>query len=176
MNAIEKKQLKEIQSKCFCGKDLDFDTIIKHTKYNQNDEKEASERLRNYINNLCLVCTSQLREQDSMNDKKYSNIQSKFKTIKLKKNIRNDRANGIEYMEIEHLICEKCYLKYLKHKKVEIEDEEEEEEENEKEEEDKKVIDLESGKIFCQICCRNHELDPKVMNEGGCCSGGCITF
>ena len=78
-------------------------------------------------------------------------------------------------MEIEHIICENCYLKYLKNKKFE-DDEEEEEEENENEDDKRKAVDLETGKILCSICCRNHELDPKVMNEGGCCSGGCITF
>ena len=170
---LEKKQLKS--SKCICGNPLDLDTIIKHIKYNQNDEKEASERLKNYINTLCLICLSDLKQEDSMTDKKYSNLTSKYKTIKLKKNVRNERANGIEYMEIEHIICENCYLKYLKNKKFE-DDEEEEEEENENEDDKRKAVDLETGKILCSICCRNHELDPKVMNEGGCCSGGCITF
>ena len=168
LTPYEKKQLKS--NKFVCGHKLDLDTIIKHIKYNQNDEKDASERLRNQINSLCLVCLNYLRGQDSMYDKKYSNLTLKYKTIKLKKNIRNERSNGIEYMEIEHLICENCYFKYIKNQK--FEDEEEEDDENDK----KNVIDLETGKIFCSICCRNHELDPKVMNEGGCCSDGCITF
>ena len=176
LNPLEKKNIKENEYKCICDNQLDLDTILKHIKYNQNDEKEASERLKTYINTLCMICTCQLREQDSINEKKYINNKTKFKTIKLKKNIRNERANGIEYMEIEHLICEKCYLKHLKNQKFEAEEEEGEEEEDENEEGDKKVIDLETGKIFCGICCRSHELDPKFMNEGGCCSGGCITF
>jgi len=161
--------------KCICGNQLDLDTIAKHIKYNQEDEKEASDRLKQYINSLCLICLNNVKEQSNISDKKYSNLTTKFKTIKLKKNVRDERSNGIEYMEIEHLICEKCYYKYIKNKKFEDE-EEEEEEEDENEDDKRNPVDLESGKIFCSICCRNHELDPKVMNEGGCCSGGCITF
>ena len=51
-------------------------------------------------------------------------------------------------MEIEHLICENCYYKYIKNQKFEDEEEEEEEEdENVK----KNVVDLETGKIYCSI-------------------------
>ena len=168
---FEKKKITSVQ--CICHNQLDVDTLLKHIKYDQNDEKDASERLKNYINSLCLICTKNVREEDNMEERKYSNLTTKYKTIKLKKNIRNERANGIEYMEIEHLICLSCYLKYMKNQKIESEEEEEEEED---EEDKKKVIDLESGKISCSICCRKHDLDPKIMNEGGCCSGGCNTF
>ncbi len=56
----EKKQLKS--NTCLCGNKVDLDTIIKHIRYNQEDEKEASYRLKQYIITLCLICLHDLRE------------------------------------------------------------------------------------------------------------------
>ena len=193
LNAYEKKQLGS--HKCHsCNNDFDIKEALKLVKHNQEDEKDAAIRLKTFINTLCLVCNKELREEyDNSGGKKYKDVENgpKFKIIKLKKNIRNERANGIEYMEIEHLICEDCYNKYIK-LKINKDDNEDEEEEDEEDEDaqakiqknknkgnnngpNKKIVDLDNGTIYCGICCRNHDLDPKLLNEGGCCSG-CIIY
>ena len=164
-------ELKEFDSvKCLCGKQFDFEDAIKHVKSSQNDMKESSMRLKNYINTLCLLCTKQLRDEDKRSPNQFRSI-TKYKIIKLKKNMKNERSNNVDYMEIEHLICEPCYKKNFKGKSFDDIDEEE----NEEDEQDERVmkdkyVDLEKGKIKCEICCRTHDLDPKFSNEGECCS------
>ena len=132
--------------------------------------KESSMRVKNYINTLCLLCTKQLRDEDKRSPNQFRSI-TKYKIIKLKKNMKNERSNNVDYMEIEHLICEPCYKKNFKGKSFDDIDEEE----NEEGEQDERVmkdkyVDLEKGKIKCEICCRTHDLDPKFSNEGECCS------
>ena len=168
LNPIEKKELETM--KCLCGKQFDLEEALKHIKYNQNDVKDSSMRLKNYINTLCLLCNKQLRIEDNDAPNKFKNIY-KFKIIKLKKNMKNERANGIDYMEIEHIICENCYKKNFEGKPTFSlnEEEEEEDDDNEQDGNDKKV-DLEKGTIKCEICCRKHDLDPKFSNDGGCCT------
>ena len=172
LNPIEKRQLDD--KKCKCGKLLDIEEILKHIKHTSQDEKDSAQRLKKYINTLCLICNKELREEEDFNSKNYKNI-SKYKTIKLKKNtnVGNERAYNIDYMEIEHLMCEQCYAKNFKaNAKVEIE---ENEEEDENEYDKNKAVDLEKGTINCGICCRTHNLDSKLLNEGGCCTA-CYIF
>ena len=178
-NPYEKKLLKLNQ--CICGKSFDIDEAFKHIKYNEDDMKASAIRLKNYINTLCLVCTKQLREERENEPNKYESKDIKFRRIKLKKNMKNERANNLEYMEIEHLICERCYMKYFNNKPGRIElEEEEEEEENEDELESgrdkkEKIVDFEKRTINCKICCRNHDLDNKLFEQGGCCTD-CFIF
>ena len=170
---IEKKEFETI--KCLCGKIFDLEEALKHIKYTQNDMKEASIRLKSYINTLCLICTGELRIEDHEHPGNYKTIK-KYKIIKLKKNMKNERSNGIDYMEIEHLMCEDCYSKHLKGKSSPTLDDIEEEEEDDDHEQDKeKKVDLDKGTIKCEICCRKHDLDPKFSNDGGCCTA-CIVF
>ena len=76
-------------------------------------------------------------------------------------------------MEIEHLVCEYCHMKYFLGKSIKIEDEDGEEEDNENgnlKNNNIKMVDLEKGTIKCEICCVKHDLDPKFSNDGGCCT------
>ena len=150
-------------SKCpICKKHFDFEEALKHVKYNNEDMKDSSLRLKRYINTLCFICSRELRREDLTASKYISNDDAKYKKIKIKKNNINERANGIDYMEIEHIICEDCYIKYFKGAKIENFDEENENEQV-------KYVDLEKGTILCNICCREHNLDPKFLEDGGCC-------
>ena len=56
-----------------------------------------------------------------------------------------------------------------------VSDENEEEEENEENDKNGKAVDLDKGTIFCEICDKNHILDPKIIDEGGCCTD-CSVF
>ena len=75
----------------------------------------------------------------------------------------------VEYMEIDHLICEQCYMKYFQSKSGKIEFEEDDNNEDEHSNNDN-IVDNENRTINCGICCRKHDLDPKLFNEGGCCT------
>ena len=171
---IEKKEFES--TKCMCGKTFDLENTLKHVKSNKNDIKDASNRLKGYINTLCLICKFDLREEDENSPNKYKDTkQRKYKIIKLKKNMKNERSNGIDYMEIEHLVCEYCHMKYFQGKSIKIENEEGEEEEEDNEignlkNNNSKIVDLEKGTIKCEICCVKHDLDPKFSSDGGCCT------
>ena len=170
LNPIEKKEIES--TKCNCGKIFDIDEALKHVKCNKNDIKESSNRLRQYINTLCLTCNRELRAEDNLDHSKYIDIndQIKYRKIKIKKNNKNERANNVEYMEIDHLICEQCYMKYFQSKSGKIEFEEDDNNEDEHSNNDN-IVDYENRTINCGICCRKHDLDPKLFNEGGCCTG-----
>ena len=167
LTPLEKQELKE--EKCpKCKNQFDFEEALKHVKYNNEDVKDSSLRLKKYINILCLVCLKELRKEDLTGNKYVDDNDAKYRKIKIKKNNKNERANGIDYMEIEHLICKQCFLKYLKGHKNELDDEDNENEQN-------KPVDLEKGIIYCNICCREHNLDAKFLEEGGCCNN-CTAF
>ena len=164
MNYLERKETEE--AKCICGKLFDFKEALKHVKYNNEDIKNSLIRLKNYINTLCLVCNIDLRIQEG--EDKFKDIKNlKYKKIKLKKNMVNNRDNNLE--ENDHLICEKCYIKNFRDTKI-IYDENEEEEENDENDRNAKVVDLDKETIFCNVCGKQHFLDPKVVDEGGCCT------
>ena len=167
LNPMEKHEFDGSQCP-ICKKHFDFEEALKHIKYNNEDMKDSSLRLKRYINTLCFACCRELRREDLTASKYISNDDAKYKKIKIKKNNKNERANGIDYMEIEHIICEDCYNKYFKGAKIEMYDEENENEQA-------KVVDLEKGTILCNICCREHNLDPKFLEDGGCCND-CSTF
>ena len=162
LTPIEKHQFDESQCP-ICKKHFDFEEALNHVKYNNEDMKDSSLRLKRYINTLCFACCKELRREDLTASKYISNDGAKYKKIKIKKSNKNERANGIDYMEIEHIICEECYIKYFKGAKIELYDEENE---NEK----AKIIDIEKGTISCNICFREHNLDPKFLEDGGCCN------
>ena len=170
LNPAEKKELED--TKCICGKKYDIDEALKHIKHNKDDIKESSNRLKQYINTLCLTCNKELRSEDPSDPIKFNNINDnvKYRKLKIKKSNKNDREKNIEYMEIDHLICEQCYMKYFKKGKIEIEEEEEDDNEEEHKNDNHKPVDFENGTINCGICCRKHDLDAKVLNEGGCCT------
>ena len=158
---------KEIETtKCIYGKLFDIEEALKHVKYNNEDVKNSIIRLKSYINTLCLVCNKELRVEEDQNKYKDIDKKIKYKKIKLKKNMINEGENNFD--EIDHLICEECYMKNFKGNKM-ISDENEEEE-NEENDRNDKVVDLDKGTIFCEICDKNHNLDPKVVDEGGCCT------
>ena len=179
LNPLEKKNLRS--KKCMCGNLFDIDEALKHIKYNENDMKASALRLENYINTLCLICTTELRKKDESDKQYYPNEEIPFRKIKLKKNMKNERANNLDYMEIEHYICENCYMKFFNKKqgRIEIEGDEEEEENDDELESGRykreKYVDFENRTINCQICCRNHDLDNKLFEQGGCCTD-CFIF
>ena len=168
LNPKEKDEFND--EKCpGCKKEFDIEMALEHANYDNEDVKEAAHRLKEYINMLCLVCKIVLRKEDNISNK-YIDQDVKYRKIKIKKSNKNERANGIDYMEIEHLICENCFLKYFKNNKIIISEEDEENENQQI-----KIVDSEKGTIFCKLCFREHYLDPKFVEEGGCCSG-CSIF
>ena len=164
LNSSEKKEIEG--TKCICGKLLDIEEALKHVKHNNEDIKDSIARLKHYINTLCLICKKDLRAEEDQNKYKDIDKKIKYKKIKLKKNMINEGENNFD--EIDHLICEECYLKNFKD--VKIISDENEEDENDDNDRNNKVVDLDKGTIFCEICDKKHILDPKVIDEGGCCT------
>ena len=189
LNPFEKFQLED--GKCVCQKNFDLETALKNTKHDKDDEKKAYLRLKNYVNMFCMGCTTQLRTEE---DNKYQDINDdvKYKRVKLKR-ILKDEESQYEFTETEHIICENCYNKYIKgnaikqDKDTDMDDEEEQEKgddiynknkKNEKKGENNmnnSKIDSDNRFINCSICFRKHQLDQKLLADGGCCTG-CYIF
>ena len=74
--------------------------------------------------------------------------------------------NCLEYIIIwiiDHLICEECYLKNFKD--VKIISDENEEDENDDNDRNNKVVDLDKGTIFCEICDKKHILEESTFHK-----------
>ena len=163
LNEFEKKQLKNV--KCSCGKPFDFEQGLKFISKNSNDKEEALNRLKKYVNTLCLICTKELRIENRKNE--YDDIDESvsYKRVKMKK--MNSRGEESDIYESEHLLCDKCYKRFLG-RKVELNDIDEDEEDKPKND----FVDFEKEIISCSICCRKHFF--KITQNENCCAGGCV--
>ena len=168
LNDFEKKQLKN--TKCSCGKPFDIEICLKFINKNEKDKTDALERLKKYVQTLCLLCNKELREEGPKEgDFKDVDEEVNYKKIKMKK--MNGEGPEAEIYEMDHLICDECYSHYLK-RKIEINDDDDD---DEKEEETKEgVIDVEKETINCAICCRKHLF--RITQNEACCANGCIIY
>ena len=164
LNDYEKNQIRN--TKCTCEKNFDLEEGLKILPKNITDKKQSLERLQNYVNTLCLICTMELRNKKERTGE-YSNVNDevKYKTIKMRKNENQGEEKDI--FESDHLICERCYKLYLQ-PKIEL-SEEEEDEDNRND-----FVDFENELIKCSICCRKHKY--KDTKDGGCCKNDCIIY
>ena len=168
LNAYEKKQLHN--TTCECGKKFDIEEGLKIIPKNSKDKNDALERLKNYVNTLCLICTKELRKKDDQEDENYNDINEevKYKMVKMRKNNQYE-GEAKEIYEGNHYICLDCYNKYLKEKIELSEDDEDDEEDNKND-----FVDFENDNIECSICCRRHPF--RITRNENCCADGCIIY
>ena len=169
LNEMEKKQIKN--AKCSCGKPFDIEEGLKYITKNKDDKADALNRLKKYVNTLCLICSKELRKETEKNDDfKDTDEKIEYKKIKMKKSNENNPEGKI--YESDHLICDNCYKQFLK-KKVDLKEESEYEDDDESETKND-FVDFEKGLISCSICCRKH-LFRSTQNEN-CCAGDCTIY
>ncbi len=136
---------------------------INNVETQSNENKKENEEENNQNNN-----------NKKENNKNNKNEKDKFKqierqqVIKLKK--ENASGKGLNYSDIDHLMCIDCYYKM---KKIEMDSEnnliEQDNDNNNKKEKNKK--------INCNICCKSHYIDSdsNEKNNRGCCNN-CYIF
>ena len=220
LNSFEKKNL----GRTFCSSCkgiFSYEDAIDHLKDIKDiDREKAIKRMNNYVSTLCLVCGDNLRENRNFNlnnmdtsneniteDDNNNNISNKTEKYKMLKNFKkikirkeNDRNKGIDYVDIDHIICINCFGKgrvnfpYDENKKVSnkkkdknekiknkqnkqnkediINIEDFQEYSRDKNKKEKYYIDFEEGECFCFICDKKHFLSENIK-IGGCCSNGC---
>lgn len=165
LNEFEKSQIKS--AKCSCGQPFDFETGLELISKNKKDKEDALNRLRKYINTLCLICTKELRVEGKKNEYKDKNESVKYKKIKMKK--MNSKGEEGKIYESEHLLCEECFKKFMG-RKIDIKELDDDEEDDIKND----FVDIEKEIISCSICCKKHLF--KITQEGGCCAGDCVIY
>ena len=167
LNDFEKKKFKS--TKCICGKPFDIENSLKCIDRNEKDRLDALNRLKKYVQTLCLLCEKELRiEGKKEGEFKDADEETTYKKIKMKKmNIEGPEA---EIFYSDHFICDDCYKKYLK-RKIEINDDSIDENEEENLDD---VINIEKETINCSICCRTHLF--RITQNEACCANGCAIY
>ena len=207
LNSYEKKNLGDKKCSC-CGGHFIYEDSIEHLKdIKEIDKENAIKRMCDYVNTLCLVCGEKVRirqdnnesnikennemenEEDNKEKKKeiYKEIKH-FKRVKIRR--ETDQRKGINYLDIEHVICINCYEK-MKNNSIFNEQIDSENGTNKKrgkkknknnsnswEDEDKKnnnkyYVNYDEEECFCFICNKKHYLIDKNIKSGGCCTSGC---
>ncbi len=132
LNSYEKK--KQDKCICKCEKPFDYDGALKNLKcLTQKDEEGASWRLMYYINTMCMNCECQVRtkernedggneekeekEEESLDEENFVVVQ-KHKIVSVSKDKKTKGRKGIDYLDIDHCLCEKCYKLFFKDNKA----------------------------------------------------------
>ena len=204
LNSFEKRNLQKTLCTS-CGADFSYEDALEHLKdIKEKDRKNAINRMKNYISTKCLICGTEVRknentdeflrdnsdetEEDNNNNQKNKYIElKKYRKIKIRK--ENDKRKGIDYLDIEHVICYECYEKNMINSNISYSKgsvnnngkrDKEESNSGSSDDEDNKFkrgeyyVDFEEGECFCLICSKKHFLIDKSVRNGGCCSSGCI--
>ena len=204
LNSYEKRNLQKTLCTS-CGGDFSYEDALEHLKdIKEKDRKNAINRMKNYISTKCLICGTEVRknentdeflrdnsdetEEDNNNNQKNKYIElKKYRKIKIRK--ENDKRKGIDYLDIEHVICYECYEKNMINSNISYSKgsvnnngkrDKEESNSGSSDDEDNKFkrgeyyVDFEEGECFCLICSKKHYLIDKSVRNGGCCSSGCI--
>ena len=204
LNSYEKRNLQKTLCTS-CGGDFSYEDALEHLKdIKEKDRKNAINRMKNYISTKCLICGTEVRknentdeflrdnsdetEEDNNNNQKNKYIElKKYRKIKIRK--ENDKRKGIDYLDIEHVICYECYEKNMINSNISYSKgsvnnngkrDKEESNSGSSDDEDNKFkrgeyyVDFEEGECFCLICSKKHFLIDKSVRNGGCCSSGCI--
>ena len=129
LNSYEKRNLVNVTCSS-CGNHFSYDDAIEHLKdIKEKDKQNAINRMSNYVNTLCLICGDLVRQKDKIKESYLSETEKEdveeeeetitnknkdnYKTIKNYKKIRvrkeNEIGKGINYLDIEHVICINCY-------------------------------------------------------------------
>ncbi len=155
LNVYEKKTFKKI--KCCCNKDFDYDNAKEYIEFTQEEIDKAAERLYDFIYNTCCICLKSIKDNPSL----------LYKPIKIEK--ENDGNYGIDFNDMNHILCKKCYISIhkQKHKKTTLPN-------KIKPTED----DLKNNENFisCNICDKIHRIRKELNDDdeeikGNYCSG-----
>ena len=161
------KERLEIYIKTLCMKCLK--TLNKFNNSNNNKNNNNN----NNINNIETQSNEEIKDNNKNNNKNNNNkdklIQiERQQVIKLKK--ENASGKGLNYSDIDHLMCIDCYYKM---KKIEMDSEnnliEQDNDNNNKKEKNKK--------INCNICCKSRYCDLDFDEKNNrCCCNNCFIF
>ena len=99
---------------------------------------------------------------------KYKEIK-KYKIIKIKK--EGEKNKGIDYIDIEHVICFDCFEKNKISNVVDISSDYDEDTPNKK-----YFINFSEGNCFCRICYKKHILLDKNSKDAACCTTSLCTI
>ena len=194
INQYEKKKYEK--SLCYCGKIFDpieaMNVLESNSNYRNNEDqilkKKAKERMKNYVQTLCMNCLKMVIKyiKQKNNKKKIEKILN-YKTINIDQ--EKDSNKGILYNDDPHKMCLECF-----NKRNLIEDTEENENEDNVNEMDTQRLDTEDNiintnkteenqnknkiikkntkKIYCNICDKKHTIKINdLVEEGkGCCN------
>ena len=189
LNVYEKNNLYKMSCP-ICGLLFSYDDAIEHLKeIKQSDKDNAIKRMMEYASTLCLICGEKVRKKninnnnlkndtDDMYDgddkekekekEKYKEIK-KYKIIKIKK--EGEKNKGIDYIDIEHVICFDCFEKNKISNVVDISSDYDEDTPNKK-----YFINFSEGNCFCRICYKKHILLDKNSKDAACCTTSLCTI
>jgi hypothetical protein len=102
LNIYEKKTFKKI--KCCCNKDFDYDNAKEYIEFTQKEIDNAAERLYDCIYNTCCICLKSIKDNPTL----------LYRPIKIEK--ESDGNYGIDFNDMNHILCKKCYISLLKQK------------------------------------------------------------
>lgn len=157
---------------CMCKKPIIIEEVsILFWDATEEDNKQASIRLNNYISTMCMQCeTKRSKNNDALKES--------FKQVHILE--EHDPNKGINYSNEVHFICVNCYdRKNVKDKKIVVKDDKNTKVKKVKKKENE---DLNPITIPCKICRKKHNIDNKDWNadfgkdERVCCKKNCIIF
>ena len=157
LNVYEKKTFKKI--KCCCNKDFNYKEAIEKIEFSQEEINYAAERLYDYIYNNCCNCLKSIKDNPNLI----------YKAIKIEKETDDNR--GIDFNDMNHILCKKCYISFLKKQKKTKKTK------NEKNNIEPTETDTKEDEIFitCNICDKVHRIIQKSNDEeeikGNYCNG-----
>ena len=159
---------------CNCGRKFNRDEVKQlRQDIQDSDYEQAANRLKEYINTLCMFCCNKLNETGQKENKHSSHI------VKLQPETGNDK--GIEFLDIPHHICHTCYTDKVwlgggrDETATDDEGENEEQTKNDKRERRSKQKPKAQDKDMCKICYKKHIIIGKDNNVS-CCGVGCIIY
>ena len=179
LNVYEKNNLYKMSCP-ICGLHFSYEDAIDHLKeIKQSDKDNAIKRMIEYANTLCLICGEKVRkknnnnnmnnnnydddnEEDEEEKEKYKEIK-KYKIIKLKK--EGEKNKGIDYIDIEHVICFDCFEKNKINNVLNMSSDDEQDTIK-----NKYFINFSEGNCFCRLCNKKHILLDKNSKDHACCT------
>ena len=186
LNSYEKKKLGKIM--CKCGSNLDVEAAVQQLSQKgleiDKRQNSAFQRFASLIRQICFVCETVLFEEMKEGNKndagkyKLKQLQpSKKVKVVTPEELKENKIQGIDFLETDHSICIPCSKKL---KKIKIGENELKTDADEKEGNNMKSENLEENytEMFCKICNMKHlvtEIEGK-KNDGGCCGEDCIIY
>lgn len=171
-------------SKCYCNNKFNLDQAIEALTKTHNDLQEykdkAKERLKKYALGYCMICKHCFNINNStfVDVSVDSNIhsQKKYHRVKIISNKKNkgNAIKGIDFIETEHIICNKCFEREVKSNTFSKANKKK----NTKKNDDINITTTnQSRTLFCGVCNIEHDLHEYEFEgrvKKSCCGQGCV--